>query len=122
VNWAIVETDLAEQDREVALLFVLRLRGLEYAERWHNGLLEATASLAEFPGPRAHPRVESEEERRRAECRVLLYTGPDRRPAPSVSYRVLYTVLNPVQGEESGTLFLQRIRHALRSEEEASQP
>jgi plasmid stabilization system protein ParE len=112
MSWDILETDPAEQDRERALLFVMRLRGPEYAERWHDGLLRAVANLARFPGPRALPRCESEEERRRMETRILLYRGPDKKPALSVTFRILFTVLDPVQGEESGTIAIQRIRHA----------
>lgn len=112
MNWDLLETDPAEQDRESALLFVMRLRGPEYAERWHTGLLTAIANISRFPGPRALPRCESEEERRRQETRIMLYRGPDKKPAPSVTFRILFTVLDPVQGEESGTIAIQRIRHA----------
>jgi len=117
-KWEVIETDPAQSDQEKALLFVLTLRGPEYATRWQRGLVAAIAALKDFPGPRAYPRVEAEEEIRRAETRVLLYQGPDKHPAPSVAYRVLYTLLDPVQGEESGSILIQRIRHA-RSAEEA---
>ena len=121
MSWNILETDPAEQDREKALLFVMRLRGPEYAERWHEGLLLAIANLTRFPGTRALPRCESEEERRRQETRILLYRGPDKKPAPSVTFRVIFTLLDPVQGEESGTLYIQRIRHA-RSADVSQEP
>ena len=116
MTWEIIETDLAEQDRDKAVLFVLGLRQADYATRWHRGLTAAIAALKDFPGPRAFPRVESEEEVRRQETRVMLYRGPDKRPADSVTYRVLFTLFDPIQGEEVGAIFIQRIRHAQRGD------
>ena len=105
-----VETsDRAAAEREAAFLRMVRLSP-ETAGRWLSGLLDAVASLAEFPGPRSHS-IAQENDRFDVEVRRLLYYGPGGRRGGSV-YRVLFHVIEPAEGETQGVVRVLRILHA----------
>ena len=48
------------------------------------------------------------------EVRRALYFGPTRRRS-GVPYRILFRILDPVQGEDEGVLQVLRVLHGVRS-------
>lgn len=102
MNWIIVRNEEVEIDIDNLASRVARLRGPDYAARWDEGLSLAMDSLADFPGPRSYPRNIPDSERRRAEVRMRLYGGPDKKSAPSVACHIVFAVYDPRQGEEEG--------------------
>nr|WP_309695383.1 hypothetical protein [Armatimonas sp.] len=102
MSWIIVRNEEVEIDIDNLASRVARLRGPDYAARWDEGLSVAMDSLADFPGPRSYPQNVPESERRRAEVRMRLYSGPDKKPAPSMSCHIVFAVYDPRQGEEEG--------------------
>jgi plasmid stabilization system protein ParE len=102
VSWIVLINEEVEIDIDNLASRVARLRGPDYAARWDEGLSVAMDSLADFPGPRSYPQNIAESERRRAEVRMRLYSGPDKKPAPSVACHIVFAVYDPRQGEEEG--------------------
>ena len=88
---------------------VARLRGPDYAARWDEGLSVAIESLGDFPGPRSFPRAVQESEKRRADIRMRLYSGPDKKPTPSVACHVVFALYDPVQEETEGRVLVLRV-------------
>jgi plasmid stabilization system protein ParE len=113
-RYRVEEADLAESDREDAFFWLLSTAGPEYADAWHRGLLQTIQQLAEFPGPRAHPVVRPLTGER-PEIRRMLYYGPQGRRSPTQTrYRVLFTVIGPVEGESEGVIRVLRVLHGAR--------
>ncbi|WP_184193804.1 type II toxin-antitoxin system RelE/ParE family toxin [Armatimonas rosea] len=109
MTWVVLRTERAEIDIDQLASRVARLRGPEYVGRWDEGLSVAIDSLADFPGPRSFPRNIEESERRRAEVRVRLYNGPDKKPATSVACHIFFALYDPTQGEETGRVLVLRV-------------
>ena len=101
MTWTVTRKETIEAEVDLLLARVARLRGVDYATRWDEGLSVAIESLGDFPGPRSFPRVIGESERRRADVRMRLYSGPDKKPAPSVACHIVFALYDPVQGEAS---------------------
>ena len=102
MSWIILRSEEVEIDIDTLASRVARLRGPDYAARWDEGLSVAMESLGDFPGPRSYPLNVAESERRRAEVRMRLYSGPDKKPAPSLACHIVFAVYDPRQGEEEG--------------------
>lgn len=95
-------SDAAEAEADAAYLWMLR-RSPARAARWYSGLLQAIASLAEFPTrcPRAR-----ESHRFNREIRQLLYgTG-------ATAYRILFTIIEPGDLGDEPEVRVLHIRHA----------
>ena len=107
--WEVRLSDRAHAERDTLFLRVGQRRGADYARRWWDGLLKATDSIAEFPGPRSYPRSIEESERRRADVRVRLYHGPDKKPSPSVACHIFFALYDPQQGEDAGRVIVLRV-------------
>lgn len=102
LNWLVIKNEEIELEADKLLFRVAQLRGPEYASRWYDALIVAMDSLGDFPGPRSYPQNIAESERRRAEVRMRLYSGPDKKPAPSLACHIVFAVYDPRQGEEEG--------------------
>lgn len=109
MSWIVLRGEEVEVDIDNLASRVARLRGPDYAARLDEGLSVAMESLGDFPGPRSYPLNTEESERRRAEVRMRLYSGPDRggsnrrkKPVPSVACHIVFAVYDPRQGEEEG--------------------
>lgn len=109
MNWVVFKNDEIELDIDQLTSRVARLRGPDYVARWDEGLSVAIESLADFPGPRSFPQSIAESERRRAEVRYRTYSGPDKKPAPSVACYIFFAVYDPRQGEEAGRVRIVRV-------------
>jgi plasmid stabilization system protein ParE len=107
--WEVRLSDRAHTERDTLFLRVGQRRGADYARRWWDGLLKTTDSLAEFPGPRSYPRSIEESECRRAEVRVRLYGGPDKKSSPTVSCHIFFALYDPQQGEDLGRVIVLRV-------------
>jgi plasmid stabilization system protein ParE len=109
VTWTVTRKETIEAEVDLLLARVARLRGVDYATRWDEGLSVAIESLGDFPGPRSFPRVIGESERRRADVRMRLYSGPDKKPAPSVACHIIFALYDPVQDETEGRVLVLRV-------------
>ena len=107
--WEVRLTDRAHDERDALFLRVGQRRGVDFARRWWDGLLKATDGIAEFPGPRSYPRSVEESERRRADVRVRLYRGPDKKPTASVACHIFFALYDPQQGEDVGRVIVLRV-------------
>ena len=95
MSWEIVQHDRVETDIDGLTFGIEERRGIEYATRWHDGLLAALWSLGDFPGPRSFPPCLGESERRRAEVRVRSYRGSDGKS--STSWLIFFAVYEETQ-------------------------
>lgn len=109
MSWFVSKVERVELDIDLLATRVARLRGPDYVARWDEGLSVAIESLADFPGPRSFPQSIEESERRRAEVRYRIYSGPDKKPAPSVACHIFFAVYDPRQGEEAGNVVVLRV-------------
>ena len=96
--WRVEITEVAENDAEGILEWLISQHAGEAALRWFQGLEEAMASLSEFP---QRCPLAPENESFPFEVRHLLY---GRKPHV---YRLLFTI-------EGNTVFILHIRHARR--------
>ena len=108
ILWELMVSDLAEAERETLFLSIGRQRGPEYARRWLDSLVDVTNAIVAFPGPRSHPRNSSESERRRAEVRTRLYRGPDRQNPSTVACKIVFSIYDPTQQQETGQVRILR--------------
>jgi plasmid stabilization system protein ParE len=106
--WELMVTDIADAEREALFLSIGRQRGPEYARRWLDSLVDATNAILMFPGPRSCPTNSYESERRRAEVRTRLYRGPDSQNPAAVACKIVFSVYDPTQQQETGQVRILR--------------
>ena len=110
-RFEVIRAERAELDQDKAVLRWNRVLGPRAANEWIAGLIKAIAALAEFPGPRSHPKDEDACDRFGIEVRRMLYYGPSKRRS-GTPYRVLFTVIEPAPGgEHEGIIRVLRILH-----------
>lgn len=111
-RYRIVESERVEADRESAFLRLLSY-DTGYAARWLEDLNRIITDLPNFPGPRSHAVDAEATARFGSEVRRMLYFGPTRRRS-GTPYRILFTVVEPPEGEDEGILRVLRILHGAR--------
>lgn len=94
-------TQVALEDAQEALTW-MEQHSPRYAADWYNGLLDAIFSLEEMP---RRCGIAYESDSVDAELRQLLYVQR------SISYRILFVILQNASDEEDGHLRVIRIRH-----------
>lgn len=80
----------------------------EYADRWHDGLTAQIDSLSLFP---ASHEVAPENDLCDVKVRRLLYHGPTKRRRGGPSYRILFYIVEPVEGETGGLVRVLHVWH-----------
>ncbi len=108
-RYVVVEAERIEKDKERAAIRLLQ-RNPDRAAQWLASLDLAIAELADFPGPRSHPKEEDASDRFGVEVRRMLYHGPSKRRS-GTPYRVLFTIIEPPPGEDEGVIRVLRILH-----------
>ena len=102
-------TEPAEIEIETEHGRLAELVSQEYADRWQDGLLAEINRLALFP---ASHEIARENERYDVEVRRTLYYGPSkRRRRGGAIYRILFYVVEPVEGETRGLVRVLHVWH-----------
>ncbi len=80
----------------------------EYADRWQDGLLAEINRLAMFP---ASHEVAPENDLYDVQVRRALYFGPSRKRRSASTYRILFYIVEPVEGETGGLVRVLHVWH-----------
>ena len=107
--YEVVVTASAEADISAAHGWLSMQVSTDYADRWQDGLLEHLHRLTFHPAKFA---VAPESDILALELRRMLYYGPSgRHRRGQVAYRVLYSIVEPAGGRESGEVYVVRVLH-----------
>ncbi len=80
----------------------------EYADRWQDGLLAEINRLSLFP---ASHEVAPENDLYDVPVRRALYFGPSRRRRSASTYRILFHIVEPTEGEAGGLVRVLHVWH-----------
>lgn len=109
LHYLVVLSEPAEAERDTAYLRLNAAVGPDYAGQWYAGFVRSLYDLTAFPGPLSHPIDEEATSLYRREVRRMLYYGPGTRRSGRIPYRILFTLLEPIEGET--TIRILRVLH-----------